>query len=105
MKNKSIPANPMEIAKIRMLFDVPTSAKKILESGCADTLCYIIPDGTFYIEKMNNTGDFNKDYKITKRLLVDKNSHVRRFCILDEIDIYPTNFIGTTTRERKWNDI
>lgn len=99
MKNKSIPANPMEIAKIRMLFDVPTSAKKILESGCADTLCYIIPDGTFYIEKMNNTGDFNKDYKITKRLFDDKNLKTRRFLILDEIDKCPENFLGKPIRK------
>lgn len=105
MRHKSIPANPMEIAKIRMLLKAPTSINKMLESRSVESFCYWLPEGFFDVRKIANTGDFNKDYKITKRLLVDKNSHVRRFCILDEIDIYPTNFIGTTTRERKWNDI
>lgn len=100
MKNKSIPANPMEIAKIRMLLKAPTSINKMLESGSVECFCYWLPDeGYFEVKKIANTGDFNKDYKITKRLLDDKNPKARRFLILDEIGKYPENFLGTLIRE------
>lgn len=101
MRYKSIPANPMEITKIRMLFNVPTSAKMILDSGCVDTLCYIIPEGTFYIEKVDSTGDFNKDYKITKKVITEckSNKKIKNWLIMDEIDKYPENFLDKPIRE------
>lgn len=96
MKNKSIPANPMEIAKIRMLLKAPTSINKMINSGSVESFCYWLPDeGYFEVKKIANTGDFNKDYKITKRLLDDKNPKAGRFLILDEIDKYPEKFLGT----------
>lgn len=67
MKNKSIPANPMEIAKIRMLLKAPTSINKMMESGSLESFCYSTSYGFFDVKKVANTGDFNRDYKITKR--------------------------------------
>lgn len=67
MRHKSIPANPMEIAKIRMLLKAPTSINKMLESGAVESFCYSTSDGFLDVKKVANTGDFNRDYKITKR--------------------------------------
>lgn len=67
MIHKSIPANPMEIAKIRMLLKAPTSINKMVNSGSVDYFHYYTDGVIFDIKKIANTGDFNKDYKITKR--------------------------------------
>lgn len=67
MRHKSIPANPMELAKIRMLLNTPTSINKMLELGFVVSFCYSTSDGFFDVKKVANTGDFNRDYKITKR--------------------------------------
>lgn len=101
MRYKSIPANPMEIAKIRMLFNVPTSAKMILDSGCTDALCYIIPEGIFCIQKLNNTGNFNKDYRITKQITPKGTPKNKCPIFLDEIDACPSKFLGKPLNEEK----
>ncbi len=67
MRHKSIPANPMEIAKIRMLLNAPTSINKMINSGSVESFCYYTDYGIFDVKKIAKTGDFNKDYKITKR--------------------------------------
>lgn len=97
MRYKSIPANPMEIAKIRMLLKAPTSINKMLNSGAADTFCYWTSDGIFDVKRIAYTGDFNKDYIITKKCIVEDLQ--KGFLSLDEIESYPANFLGTPLQE------
>lgn len=94
----------MAIAKIRVLLNAPTSINKMIKSGSLKCFCYWLPDGFYNVRRIANTGDFNKDYKITKQLLIDKNPHARRFLILDEIDKYPENFLGKPLKTGERND-
>ena len=39
----------------------------MINSGSVESFCYYTDYGIFDVKKIAKTGDFNKDYKITKR--------------------------------------
>lgn len=71
---KTVKPTPMDIANIRILLgkESQSSAKLMLDSGSIDKIYIVTGDAGFYVSKVASTGDFNKDYKITKKI-VNKN--------------------------------
>jgi len=85
---KTVKPTPIDIANIRILLGKrsQSSAKLMFDAGAIEEIRIVTGDASFDVRKVASTGNFDKDYQITKRV-IDKElmSKPIKFIFCDDL--------------------